>query len=109
MGLAERSPALNGWVVKDSQVNALATATKAAATGQTHYITAVFAGYSGAATGLLQIKDGATVVAEIYIVNAGVVSLPYPIKATAGNAVSAELAAGGAAVTGKVNLAGFTA
>jgi hypothetical protein len=99
-----------GWVSTASADNALATATKAAETGKSHYITTIFASYSGAKTGLLQIKDGAAVIAEYYIVNADVISLPTPIKATAGNAVSVELAASGTAGTlGKVNLVGYTA
>lgn len=96
-----------GWVAKDSQDNALAVAAKAAETGKTHVITGVFASYSATKAGLLQIKDGTTVVAEHYIYDSG--AIPLNIKATAGNAVSAELAASGTAGTiGKVNLTGFT-
>lgn len=99
-----------GWAVSASADNALATATKAAVAGKSHRITAIFASYSGSKTGLLQIKDGAAVIFEQYIVNADVISLPAPLKITAGNAVSAELAASGTAgILGKVNLAGFTA
>lgn len=102
-------PYVNGWVATGSADNALATASKAAETGKSHYITAVFAGYSAAKTGLLQIKDGTTVIAEFYIENAEVIPLPTPIKATAGNAVSVELAASGAAGNiGKANIVGYT-
>ena len=97
----------NGWVKVDSQDNAIATASKAAATGKTHIITGVFAGFSSAVTKLLQIKDGNTVIAEHYIVNTGYI--PLNIRATDGNAVSATLEASGTAgQTGKVNLTGFT-
>jgi len=99
--------AANGWVATDSKDNALATASKAAATDKTHVLTGVFASFSAAITKLLQIKDGSTVIAEHYIVNAEFI--PLNIKGTAGNAVSAELAASGTGGTiGKVNITGFT-
>lgn len=95
------------WVAKDSQDNSAATATKAAESEKTHIITGVFASFSNAVTKLLQIKDGDTVIAEHYIVDSGYI--PLNIKATAGNAVSAVLAASGTAgQLGKVNLTGFT-
>jgi len=96
-----------GWVVKDSQDNSAATAAKAAETDKTHILTGVSASFSGSATKLLQIKDGTAVIAEHYIVNSG--HIPLSIRATAGNAVSAVLAASGTGGTvGKVNLTGFT-
>jgi hypothetical protein len=98
-----------GWVVTASADNAAATATRAAEAGKTHHITAVFASFSGAATQLLQIKDGAAVIAEQYVYSSAVITLPKPIEVTEGNAVSAVLAAsGGLGVLGKVNLSGFT-
>lgn len=96
-----------GWVESDSQDNALATATKAAETSKTHVITGVYASYSAAVTGLLQIKDDTTVIFEQYVVNA--TEIPLNITATQGNAVSAELAASGTlGQIGKVNLTGYT-
>lgn len=96
-----------GWVASDSKDNALATATKAAVTGATHVLTGISASYSGAKTGLLQVKDSTTVVFEHYIVNADVI--PLDIAIAAGHAVSAELAASGAGGTlGKVNITGYT-
>jgi hypothetical protein len=97
-----------GWAVTGSALNALAAATKAGEVGKVHYISTVIASYSGAATGLLQVKDGTNVIMAHYVVNSSVISLPEPIKTTAGNAASAELADGGAGITGKVNLVGFT-
>lgn len=98
-----------GWAETDSADNALATASRVAEPGESHYITCIAAGYSTANTGLLQIKDGAEVIAEHYIVDSDVITLPTPLKITAGNAVSAELAASGTALTlGKVNLFGYT-
>ena len=105
----EENKYLDNWTVKHSADNATATATKAASAGATHFITSVSAGFSTAATKLLQIKDGATVIVEYPVVNADVIALPAPIKATTGNAVSAVLAAsGGAGNVGYVNLFGFT-
>ena len=58
------------WAVKDSKDNALATATQAAdEVGRSHHITGVYASYSAAKTGLLQIKVRATVIFEQYVVN----------------------------------------
>lgn len=103
------SAAWNGWVARDSKDNALATATKAAVAGSSHYITNIFASYSATATGLLQLKDESTVIAEFSVVDSAVVNLGAPIKITKGNAVSAELAASGSGGTvSKVNLVGFT-
>lgn len=99
--------AIGGWVATDSKDNAIATATKAAATGKTHIITGAFASFSATKSGLLQVKDGNTVIAEQYIYDSGYI--PLNVKATAGNAVSAVLTASGTATTlGKVNLTGFT-
>lgn len=103
------SAAWQGWVAKDSKDNALATATKAAVSGSSHYITNIVADFSATATKTLQIKDGTTVIAEFSVVDSAVINLGAAIKITKGNAVSAELAASGAGGTvGKVNLIGFT-
>lgn len=101
---------LPGWIAKDKQTNALATATKAAQIGKSHYITAVSGSYSAAAAGkLLQVKDGATVIAEFHVHNSFSHTFPKPIWITAGAACSAELAASGTAgVDGAVTLSGIT-
>lgn len=98
------------WVVSASQDNALATAAKAAdSAGRSHHITGVYASYSTTKTGLLQIKVGASVVFEIYVVNSLAINFEIPIQCAPGQAVSAELAASGTAgQIGKVNLTGFT-
>lgn len=100
----------NGWVAKDSQDNALATASKAAGgAGVYHYVTGVYASFSAAATKLLQIKDGTTVIWEGYVVNSRDVVFGSPIRIAANAACSAELAASGTVgVVGKVNITGFT-
>lgn len=103
--------AASDWTAKDSQSNALATASKAApAAGKRHYLTGVYASYSAAATGLLQVKDGATVILERYVKDTVPADIHFarPIRVTDATAVSAELAAGGAAVVGKVAIMGFT-
>lgn len=97
------------WVAKDSQLNALATATKAALAGRRHIVTAIIASYSGPKTGVVTLYHGATPVLEHYIINADVVEIPDGLRNPAANqAVSAELEAGGSGVTGKVNLLGYT-
>lgn len=100
---------LDSWKAADSKDNAEATASKAAETGKTHYVTHVSASFSAAAAKLLQIKDDTTVIYEHYIVDSAAVIFPTPLKITAGKAVSAVLAPSGTAGTiGKVNLVGFT-
>lgn len=94
------------WTATGSAVNATATATRAASVGSAHHLSAIVASFSGAATALLTIKQGATVLAEHYVVNAEV--LPLPLKIAADSAVSAELAAGGVGITGKVAIVGYT-
>lgn len=100
---------LNNWVEKANADNAVATATKAAAAGQTHYITGVAASFSATAAQLLQIKDGATVLFEQVVYDKAEIKFDASLKGTSGNAVSAVLAASGTVGTiGYVNLIGFT-
>lgn len=99
----------DAWQETDSQDNAAATATHAAETGKRHVITAVSASFSASSTKLLQIKDDTTVIWEAYVENHEHLTFPTGLLATAGNAVSAVLAAsGGAGTIGKVNIAGYT-
>jgi hypothetical protein len=96
------------WSATAAAANSLAVASRPGEAGQSHHITTVLASFSGSATARLQIKDGGTVIAEHYVANGAVISLAAPRKATAGNQVSAELAAGGLGITGSVTLLGFT-
>jgi hypothetical protein len=98
------------WVQTASQNNALAVATRAAETGNRHTITRVSASYSVAATiGLLQIKNGTTVIDEFYVSGTFVLDMTNGYRGSNGAAVSAELAASGTAgVIGKVSIAGVT-
>jgi len=96
---------------QDSQTNALATATVALIAGRSHVFLKVEASYSASTTSaLLQIKFGTTVKFEKYIhgagaIDAGVLGMINPVQ---GEAISAELAAGGAGVVGKVCLSYYT-
>lgn len=96
------------WHEDGSAVAALATATRAAEVGNRHSLVTVVASYSAAQIGLLQIKRGATVEKEIYVHNYLVLDLSSPLRGASGGAVSAELAAGAAGVTGKVSISGYT-
>jgi hypothetical protein len=90
--------------------NALASAIRAAEAGKSHYITGVSAAYSAAVVGkLLEVKDGATVLHRTYVHSARDLEWPKPLKGTAGNAVSVELAASGSlGQLGVVSLTGYT-
>jgi hypothetical protein len=102
-----------GWGVPASGNNALATATKAAATGRRHILTGVVAGFgTGTVVGrpLCTVKVGATTVFQgpVEVTSPLVVSLPN-IPGAENEAVSAELAASGtASVLGYVTLLGRT-
>jgi len=78
----------------DSQSAAEATATIAAITNKQWAITAVSASYSTTDDGLLQIKDGSTVIWSAHVYDSKDIKFPDGLAATRGNAVSAVLAAG---------------
>lgn len=97
---------------KDSQVNAVATATFAAPSATwRNRILRVDATYSdGTVSGTLSIKFGTTVVAERSVHGIAAFDFDLEVGFPADNrnqAVSAELTAGGAGITGKVFMQGF--
>ena len=96
------------WTERAEATAAAATATRAAEAGRSHYIVSVVAGYGAAQIGGLDVSDGPTVVLSTHVHNQLVISLPRPLKATAGNAVSVTLGAGATGVVGRVNIIGFT-
>lgn len=99
----------HGFRAEANADNALATATQAAKAGRTHMITSVHASYSAAGIGLLEILDGDDVIFSQYVHNAGSFVFSNPLRATAGKAVSARLAASGvAAEIGRVSLIGVS-
>lgn len=102
------SPQTTDWAAVATAANALATATRAAEPGNSHRITGVLASFSGSSVALLTVKNGAAIIAQHYVTNQSIITLPAPLKASIGNAVSAELAAGGVSITGTVTLLGFT-
>jgi len=96
------------WYATDRKDNALSTATKAADTNSKQVITAIYAGFSAAATKTLVIKEGTTAKVTLDVVNS--LSLEgLELEFAEGAAVSAELAASGTAgVYGSVALNGYT-
>ncbi|MCL5074207.1 MAG: hypothetical protein M1136_00935 [Chloroflexi bacterium] len=91
--------------------NALASATRAAETGKTHYIVAIAGSFRGAdpAQKELRLKDGNPVVFETMINGRAVITFPVPIALTKGNAATVDLEASGTpGVTGWVAMVGFT-
>jgi len=106
-----------GWIETDSQDNAEAAASRSAPSDTTkqHVVFGAHASFSSLAGGLLQIKDGTTVIFEIAVVRSTAVFTPTMpifqkgIAITPGNACSAVLSASGTGGTvGKVNLHGIT-
>lgn len=105
------SAAVGEWSEIASADNAVATATHAGGgAGTTHYITHVSASYEvNGDRGLLQIKDGTTVIAEHYVEDSVVLTWPNGLPVSDNADAVAELAASGTAGNlGKVNIAGFT-
>lgn len=101
----------NDWSAFVAPVdNAAATATKAALANNTHYVTSVHAAFNDATiVGLLQIKDGNTVIFNQQVQGKLDLVLQFPLPATEGNAVNAVLAASGTGgKTGCVSFMGFT-
>jgi hypothetical protein len=111
----------NSWTVVATADGALATATKAAAgvanatpvaAGQRHHgIVKVDASYeSSTQSGLLQVKFGTTVVGSKWIHGAGAIDFGVYgfLNPDSNEAVSAELAAGGAGIEGHITMTGFT-
>ena len=97
------------WSITTTADNASATATRAGESGKSHYITQVSGSFSAAATKLLTLSDGGTVIANLHVVNQRDIALARPLKLTAGQAAAVTLAASGAAgVVGAVTLSGFT-
>lgn len=101
---------MKDWIETSAEVdNATASATRAADSVETHYVTGVDASYSDPASGLLTIKDGATVVWRGHVHDARELQFSQALRATEGNAVSAELAgAGTAGIMGVVSLQGYS-
>lgn len=96
-----------GWVETATGTNAIATASRASAAVHRPVIYGVSASFSAAATQLLQIKNGATVVWEGYIYTSRDVTFPAGIALPAGSTITAVLAASGSAgIVGKVSLHG---
>lgn len=96
-----------GWVATDSASAGIATALKAAPTlNKQLIITGVSGSYSTTDTGLLQIKDGSTVVWEATVYDSFTDHFPNGLAITPGTSASAVLAAG--TNLGKVNLVGYT-
>lgn len=83
-----------------------ASASKAAATGKTHYITDASAS-SDKAGAILLIKDGTTTIWQVQMPANGSVNLHFvqPLKGTSGAAVSVDVDGSSAC---KANISGFT-
>lgn len=100
------------WIAIDSKDNALATASKPAATGVTHFFTRVIASYTTApaAPKLVQVKKGTDVIFEAYLSGATETWELGNISGDVSEAISAELAAhgGGAGNYGKIALIGHS-
>lgn len=93
--------------------NTAVVATFAAVAAQTHRLTVLVVSYSAAPTGgRITVADGGTTVLDVDLTAAGPLVVPLPaggIEGSVNTAMTVTLAAGGAAVVGKVNTARITA
>lgn len=97
------------WSVTDLQTNAIATATKAAESGKSHYITMAAASLETGTAKRVQLKDGTTVLMTFYASqDSPPIYFNSPLKITQGALVSLNIAAGGSSVDGVATLFGFT-
>lgn len=97
------------WVENATADDAVATASRAAESGKTHYITAIIASYSATSEGQVNVKDGGSSIFTVDCYDDLIIPLK-PLRITPGNAVSAELdASGGAGNVGTITLIGYTA
>lgn len=95
------------WYEVAQQSAGVATATRAAEAGKSHFVTGVLASYATAADiGTVEIRDGSTVMARLNVHEMASIQLATPLVGTPGNAVSAVLAAGTA--NGDVTLIGYS-
>ena len=99
----------NHWSVPATATAGVATATKAAEAGKSHFVTMAHATMESGADKLVQLKDGATVKHSWYAgPNAPPIRFDPPFKITEAALVSLNIAAGAASVDGIVTLFGFT-
>lgn len=100
----------NTWSITVTADNAAATVTRAAVTGQSHYVTGISGGFSAANAGkLMTLKDGAAVIGNFHVHNQRDVPITEPIKLTQGSLAELSLAASGTlGQIGAVTLTGFT-
>ncbi|KKN39101.1 hypothetical protein LCGC14_0746970 [marine sediment metagenome] len=103
-----RTP-VNQWIETDIQTAGIATATKAAEAGKSHWITKVLANMESGNGKRVQLKFGTTVKLTWYA-DAGTPDKDFGpgLKVTQGALVSVNIAAGAGGVDGVVGLVGFT-
>lgn len=104
-----RQRTVTEWIEKGSGTDATATATRAASSGDLHFVAVVTASLTGSGnTADLSVSDGTTTLFTVTIHDDLEMELPYPIKLSAGNKAEASLTAGGSEVDGHVMIGGFT-
>ncbi len=97
------------WSVTDLQTEGIATATKAAEAGKSHYVTMALASMESGEAKKVQLKDGTTVLASWHVSqNSPPIPFDPPKKITQGALVSLNIEEGAASVDGTVTLFGFT-
>lgn len=97
------------WTETGSATNGTATATHAASSGDTHFVTTIVAGFTGSGNAAdLTLSDGDSAIMTVTVHDDIVLEFPYPIKLTTGNKAEATLGAGGSSVDGNITLGGFS-
>jgi hypothetical protein len=96
------------WSVTATAANATATATKAAVSGRTHWLTGFTASSVPGANVQAIIQDGATTIWNVSTGGYGAFFIIMPLKGTAGNSMSGQIPATGVGNTGMVSISGFS-
>lgn len=100
---------LSSWQTTGSVTGAIASATKAAVTDASHYVTGVSGSFNEASVGrALTLEDDGVVIARWYVHKQFHAALPVAIKITSGKAVALKLASGGITAVGSATLTGYT-
>jgi hypothetical protein len=101
----------SAWIETAQATAALATASRAATTpdGTSHHISSISGGYSGSSqAGVIELKQGATVIGRWRFFGYFHVDFPAPIRIAPGSAASVELSAGAGGIIGSVTFTGLT-
>lgn len=109
LDMAKKQVGLNSWSESGTATNATATATRAATTGERHALHTIIVDYDDSAADRdVIVKFGGTEQFRYHVSDKRILTLPIPLQAGTGEAVSVEAATGGSGIEGRVTIIGIT-